>query len=245
MGAGATAAVSPRRPRARAYLLLSRLSNLPTVWSNVLAGAVASGAVLVTGGIAGVAAGVSLLYTAGMFLNDLADAGFDRLHRVDRPIPRGDVSAREVGVAGVALLAAGAGVVLLVGPSVTTVVALVALGAAIVYYDYHHKQNPFGPLVMGLCRGLVYVVAASAVGRAVPTAVVVAAVAMTAYVVGLTVVAKRLGPRGGPAVPVLLAGISLVDALVVLVCGGGMPLAAVAALGFPLTLVLQRVVPGT
>jgi hypothetical protein len=27
-----------RRPRWRAYLLLSRVSNLPTVWTNVLAG---------------------------------------------------------------------------------------------------------------------------------------------------------------------------------------------------------------
>jgi hypothetical protein len=68
---------------------------------------------------------------------------------------------------------------------------------------------------------------------------------MMAYVVGLTVVAKRLGSAAGAAVPVLLAGISLVDAAVILACGGGPELALVAAAGFPLTLLLQRMVPGT
>ena len=56
------------------------------------------------------------------------------------------------------------------------------LAGAIVYYDYRHKRDPFGPVVMGICRGLVYCVAAAAAATVTP-AVVVAAVMLTMYVV--------------------------------------------------------------
>jgi 4-hydroxybenzoate polyprenyltransferase len=73
----------------------------------------------------------------------------------------------------------------------------------------------------------------------------VAALCLIAYVVGLTEVAKRIGPRAGVVVPLLIAGISLFDAGVVALSGGGIALVALAAAGFPATLMLQRVVPGT
>lgn len=254
MTAAATASPAlPRRPRWRAYLLLARVSNLPTVWSNVLAGLAAAGAVAGWPGLFGSAGsgtvlrlclGVSLMYTAGMFLNDVADEAFDRQHRPDRPLARGEVNRTEVLILGSLLLAAGIATSAW-GTAPRSLPWLATLGAAIVYYDQRHKQNPLGPLVMGICRGLVYCVAAAVATGAVPIQVLVAAATLTAYVVGLTVVARRLGPAGGPAVPWLLAGISLVDALVVLACGGGPWVAGVAALGFPLTLAFQRLVPGT
>jgi hypothetical protein len=108
-----------------------------------------------------------------------------------------------------------------------------------------HKGNPVAPLVMGACRGLVYAVSAAVVVGAVPRAVVVGALAMTLYVAGLTVVAKRVGSHARWLVPALIAGISLVDALFVLTVAPAAPsLAVLAALGFPLTLFLQRYVPG-
>jgi hypothetical protein len=91
----------------------------------------------------------------------------------------------------------------------------------------------------------VYCVAAAAVAGRVPPAVLVAAAVLTAYVVGLTWIAKRVGPRAGYVVPILLAGISLVDAAVILASGGGAVLALTAAAAGPLTLLFQRVVPGT
>lgn len=252
----ATATTSPglpRRPRWRAYLLLARVSNLPTVWSNVLAGLAAAGGAAGwpgpfgpdgSGTLLRLCLGVSLMYTAGMFLNDASDEAFDRLHRPDRPLARGEVTRTEVlGISGLLLL--GGMAVSAWGTAPRSLLWLGALAAAIVYYDQHHKQNPLAPLVMGLCRGLVYCVAAAVAAGAVGTQVLVAAAALTTYVAGLTVVARRLGPAGGPAVPWLLAGISLVDALAVLAFGGGPGLAGVAALGFPLTLAFQRAVPGT
>jgi hypothetical protein len=58
-------------------------------------------------------------------------------------------------------------------------------------------------------------------------------------------VAKQAGPRIGPSIPWLIAGISLVDGAVILSCGGGAAAAAFGVVGFALTLLAQRVVPGT
>jgi 4-hydroxybenzoate polyprenyltransferase len=238
-------APSVRRPRWRAYLLLSRVSNLPTVWSNVLAGTVVASGVAPWSTVVRLAAGVSLLYTAGMFLNDAFDRHSDAIERPDRSIPAGDVRASTVFVSGFALLVSGEVMIALQPRFLEPLAWGMILATAIVYYDYRHKRSALGPLVMGLCRGLVYCVAAAATARMVSPPVVLAALGLTLYVVGLTVVAKRLGPRAGIVIPLLIAGISLFDAGVIALSGGGGGLAVLAAVGFPLTLLLQRIVPGT
>ncbi len=234
-------AVQRRRPRWRAYVLLARVSNLPTVWTNVVAGTIVSGAGFGRPGLVAVCAAVSALYVAGMFLNDAFDHEIDARVRPERPVPSGDVSLFAASAAGIALLVAGELGLLWTSPDTRTYVWGLALAAVIVYYDYRHKRDRLGPLVMGLCRGLVYCVAASAAGG-VSRGVIAAAVLMTAYVSGLTLVAKRIGPGGGYLVPYLIAGISLVDALIIAAVA---PLVAPwAAIGFLLTLAAQRVVPG-
>jgi len=96
-----TAETASKRPRWRAYLLLSRVSNLPTVWSNVLAGVVAGTSIdslspfASRAPVAMLLLSASAFYTGGMFLNDAFDAPFDRRVRPERPIPRGEVGLRE------------------------------------------------------------------------------------------------------------------------------------------------------
>ena len=236
----ARTAVARGRRRARSYLLLARISNLPTVWTNVLAAVVIAGAPVAATMPALVA--VSLFYMGGMFLNDAFDAGFDARVRADRPVPAGDVSRAEAFVVGGALIAAGQGLLLWAPQARPALAWGLALAAAITFYDFKHKGQPFGPVVMGLCRALVYAVAAAGAVGAVPLAVVIAAVMMWSYVIALTWVAKKAGL--GYAVPWMLAGICLVDAAMLAVVGEPM-LALFAAAGFPATLALQRVVPGT
>jgi 4-hydroxybenzoate polyprenyltransferase len=227
------------RSRAGAYLRLSRVSNLPTVWTNVLAGIVITGSPVVTTVFLRLSIAVSLMYTAGMFLNDAFDVPFDSVHRRDRPIVAGVVSRSEVFTMGFLLLGVG---LLAIGWSQAMMWGLV-LAAAIVYYDWQHKHGALGRIVMGMCRGLVYCVAASATAG-IRTRVVVAAVVLTLYVVGLTSVAKMVGQRAGVLIPLLVAGISLVDAVFILAAGSG-ALALLAASAFVATLALQRVVAGT
>jgi hypothetical protein len=72
--------------RLRTLLVLGRVSTLPTVWSNCLAGWWLSG-----GGswerFAMICLGATCLYVGGMYLNDAFDAQFDQQHRPERPIP--------------------------------------------------------------------------------------------------------------------------------------------------------------
>jgi 4-hydroxybenzoate polyprenyltransferase len=193
------------------------------------------------GAAAWVAVAASLFYTGGMFLNDACDARFDSAARPERPIPRGEVGRGEaIAVGGVVLLLGEA----LLWPSIEALLLGAVLAAAIVFYDVSHKGNRFAPVVMGACRGLVYLVAAAASG-AVSSAVLGGAALMTAYVAGLTVVAKRAGANARWLVPLLIAAISLVDAAFILFVARGEPaLALLAAAGLPLTLGLQRWVPG-
>lgn len=240
MGEGAARRLTARS-RPHAYVLLARFSNLPTVWTNVLAGTMVSGAPFSAAAFAGLCLTISAFYTAGMFLNDAFDREFDARVRPDRPIPAGDVTARETFGIGWALLAVALALVSVQGN--VAFVWGILLAAAIVLYNYRHKHNPFGPIIMGVCRGLVYCVAAAASASVTP-AVVVAASVLTVYVVTLTLIAKRAGPRAGWLIPVLVAGISIVDAGVIAASGGGW-LVWVGLAGFPATLLMQRVVPGT
>jgi 4-hydroxybenzoate polyprenyltransferase len=115
----------------RAWLVLSRASNLPTVWSSVLAGWLAAvywdgassslsldprmvdysrpaSAPILFGPLAWLLLAVSAIYVGGMILNDAFDAAWDAEHRPARPIPSGAVSRAAALLAGFGLMAAGA-----------------------------------------------------------------------------------------------------------------------------------------
>jgi 4-hydroxybenzoate polyprenyltransferase len=92
--------------RWRTLLILGRVSNLPTVWSNCLAGWWLGGGATV-GKLPFVLAGATCLYLGGTFLNDAFDADFDRQHRRERPIPSGSISVETVRRWGLAWLALG------------------------------------------------------------------------------------------------------------------------------------------
>jgi 4-hydroxybenzoate polyprenyltransferase len=72
-----------------------------------------------------------------------------------------------------------------------TLAAGLALAATIVAYDWSHKTNALSPLLMGLCRLLVYVVAALAAAGTLPLQILIAGGAMWAYIVGTTYIAQQ------------------------------------------------------
>lgn len=170
-----------------ALLRLARISNLPTVWSNVLAAAVVAEAIEAHS-LAVILAAMSALYTGGMFLNDAFDKDIDARMRPDRPIPSGAITSRAVWIIGIALLAIGVAILSLFGTAST--LSGVALAAAILFYDAWHKGNPLSPLLMGTCRGLVYLGTGLALGSALTPPLVIAAFAVLFYVAGLTSAAK-------------------------------------------------------
>lgn len=223
----------------RAWLVLGRLSNLPTIWTNVLAGAIAAGGAL-DQKVAWAVLASSVLYTGGMVLNDLWDMDHDRVHRATRPLVSGQVSPTAAVWVMFGLVFAGMQLAKWVDPAAQLWV--IGLVAAILYYDIRHKHDPLAPVVMGLCRGLVYAVAAAMATGAVPQVVLIAGGVMAAYVAAFTYAARYI-PAFRPWVSWAIAAISAVDAAV-LVIAGAPELAALAMAAVLLTLAFQRVIPG-
>jgi 4-hydroxybenzoate polyprenyltransferase len=192
MGGNAVGAIS-----LNAALRLGRISNLPTVWTNVTAGIVLSGAAFAVGPSLLLMLSLSLFYVAGMFLNDAFDREFDRRDRPQRPIPAGEVAAATVFACGFGLLVAGFALLVFVGYATAegtgwrAPAAGAVLAALIILYDAWHKANPVGPLLMGFCRLLVYVVTGLAVVGTIPPGLVLAALVCLCYLIGLTYVAKQ------------------------------------------------------
>ncbi len=171
----------------RVYVELSRLSNIPTCLTNVLVGCALGGAIAwQTTAI--VTVGVMLMYVAGMALNDVFDAEFDSRRRPERPIPSGRISRRAAFVYALVCLAMGVAVTVAVAPALF----VLPLAVCIVIYNLLHHRLAFAVVLMGLCRGLIYPLAAAAVSRT-PDWNLVAwfAMALAAYVTVLTIIARR------------------------------------------------------
>jgi 4-hydroxybenzoate polyprenyltransferase len=180
----------------KTYLVLGRVSNLPTVWSNVVAGVVVSGAAPPARVVAVLALTMSFFYTGGMFLNDAFDRRIDARIHPERPIPSGAIGAGQVFAIGFGMLGAGLAllpaIALFIGrPALPALASGAALFALIVLYNRWHKENPLGPVFMGGCRMLVYAGAAAAVTGAIPAAVWRAGFVLLSYLIGLTYVAKQ------------------------------------------------------
>lgn len=79
-------------------------SNLPTVWTNVLAAVILAGADWRDWRVAIVLAAMSLFYVGGMYLNDFFDRAIDANERPERPIPSGAIAAGCVAAVGFALI---------------------------------------------------------------------------------------------------------------------------------------------
>jgi hypothetical protein len=94
-------------------LRLGRVSNLPTVWTNALAGIALAGVSPWHWATLPAAAGLSLTYVGGMYLNDAFDRGIDAQERPDRPIPAGQADPNTVFAIGFGLLLGGAALLLL------------------------------------------------------------------------------------------------------------------------------------
>src|SRR6266480_6768165 len=197
-------------PYWRTLLILGRVSNLPTVWSNCLAGWLLGGGG--TGWIFLVLClGTTCLFLGGMFLNDAFDVEFDRQYRQERPIPSGQITVDEVWRWGFGWLGAGTAILILLNK--TTGALAVVLLVCIVVYDAVHKLVGFSPVLMAACRFFLSLLAASTAVHGVTGLAVWSAFALAAYIVGLSFLARQESPGGALnywpcyllAAPILLA----------------------------------------
>jgi 4-hydroxybenzoate polyprenyltransferase len=179
-----------------AWLELIRLSNTPTVLSNVLAGT-AVGLLARLGGtrpeprtLAALLGGAALVYAAGMVLNDAFDARMDAGERPSRPVPSGRVSRGAAFGAGLAMLAGGTALLSVSGEGLFPWALLLA--ALVLLYDALHAQMPGAWLVPGLCRALVVLISARAMSPGAPwDAIGVVAGGLVVFVALVSVVARE------------------------------------------------------
>jgi 4-hydroxybenzoate polyprenyltransferase len=219
-------------------LRLGRVSNLPTVWTNVAAATVLAGGALTSTTTLLAISAMTLFYVAGMYLNDAFDREWDARERPTRPIPAGEIKAWMVFAVGFGMLGLGLALMPLGDPRVAA--AGTALAGAIILYDWWHKGNPLSPLLMGACRVLVYVVAAAMAAQALPPMLLIAGTAMLAHVAGLTYAAKQESlDRLGSQWPLVLLAIPLLLTLPML-WSGLVPALAWLALATVDVLAVQR-----
>ncbi|RJR32377.1 MAG: prenyltransferase [Desulfobacteraceae bacterium] len=198
------------------YLALCRVSNLPTVWTNVLAAVVLSG-----GGTVALflllLLSMSLFYTGGMCLNDLCDAEQDRIRKPFRPIPSGRISISSAMVLTAILFALGLAPFFFL-PHGRALPAASLLLLMIVAYDLLHKSRPSSILLMAGCRLMVFVVSALAAAGTVNSPVVLAGLLQFTYILILSGVARvenrKMKGFSLPVIPFMLASISAIDGIV-------------------------------
>lgn len=194
----------------RTWLVLGRISNLPTVWSNCLAGWWLGGAGNEES-LPFLFAGATLLYLGGVCLNDAFDARFDKKHRRTRPIPSGAVGLQTVWNCGFGCLAVG--VVCLFWLGTTTGALGLVLALCILGYDAIHRALPLSTTLLGMCRLLLYLVAASTAANGITGWAIWGGVALAAYVVAAQRVTRpkiffspgRYWPLAPLCAPILLA----------------------------------------
>jgi 4-hydroxybenzoate polyprenyltransferase len=93
------------------------------------------------------------LYGGGIVFNDVFDADLDKVERPERAIPSGAISKKEATLLGIILLCIG--FLAAFAFSVRSgIIAFLILVFALVYNKYGKHHAFFGPLNMGLCRGL-------------------------------------------------------------------------------------------
>lgn len=149
-----------------AWLELMRLSNTPTVLSNVLAGAAVGMLARLSGArpdgwaLVALLGGAGLVYTAGMVLNDVFDARVDALERPSRPLPSGRVAHGAALLGGLFMLGCGTALLSVAGEGVFPWALLLA--ALVLLYDALHAQLPGSWILPGMCRALVVLIAARA-----------------------------------------------------------------------------------
>ncbi|WP_231729812.1 UbiA-like protein EboC [Pedobacter sp. Leaf176] len=141
-----------------AYLRIMRPANIVTSVADILAGIAISGILIESIAtpwlkIACLCLSTACLYGGGIVFNDVFDAELDKIERPERAIPSGIISITNATILGTVLLVSGISLASLI--SLTSGLLAFAVSCFALLYNKIGKHHPFfGPLSMGICRGL-------------------------------------------------------------------------------------------
>ena len=174
----------------KAWLGMMRISNAPTIVSNILVGT----AIAMQSNDFGwspaydffFAFCILVVYFAGMILNDAIDAKHDKTHRPERPIPSGVIRQATAWLLGLTLLVAVS--IFALGQGSAN--GLVLLVIAVLLYTFFHRWFIPAILFMAICRGLVYLVIANPIQGDTNTQLITYCVALAFYTAVLTCIGR-------------------------------------------------------
>ena len=167
-----------------AVLELCRVSNLPTVISNCVAGSlVAEGALGLA--LIFVLIGASLVYSGGMVMNDAVDFRYDKKFKKDRPIVSSKISLFSSWQLAILFLVSGS---VFLGIGSTSYFWVAVLIISIIFYNVFHKKFGITIYVMGFCRSLLYFIAGYTLSLS--NSVILWGLALGLYTAGITLVAR-------------------------------------------------------
>lgn len=179
-------------PGTKLHALLStaRVANVPSVVSNLGVG-VLLGLMFRGGGFSWpwlLTIAAILFYVGGNFLNDWMDRDWDRIHRPERALPRGQFSPQlYLGVA-ISSFLIGLAITFFYGQEAFLVGAV--LVGLIWLYTAIHKKTPFSVIPMGLCRASLPVLGFLAVGPKFSWMILFSSAALLVYIIGLSMSAR-------------------------------------------------------
>lgn len=177
------------------YLQLTRPANLLTAAADVLAGAALAPLVGLTSPFAMgqpvwlLVVSTIGLYGGGVVLNDVFDAQLDAVERPERPIPSGRVSLGQASALGVGLLILGVVAAFFYGET-SGWLALMVAGLAVFYDRFGKHHSLFGPVNMGLCRGVNLLLGASAAGYVAVTQLWWLGIVPVIYIAAITMISR-------------------------------------------------------
>lgn len=128
------------------------------------------------------------LYGGGIVFNDIFDADLDRIERPERAIPSGAISIKEATALGIVL--SGLGIISATLTNGTAgMIALAVAFCALVYDKWGKHHHFFGPLNMGMCRGLNLLLGISIVPAAIGSWYILA-IAPVVYIFSITMTSR-------------------------------------------------------
>jgi 4-hydroxybenzoate polyprenyltransferase len=190
------------------FLRLTRPANIVTAISDILAGAAVAGYV---GGMSELPSVLLLivatigLYGGGVVFNDVFDAALDRVERPERPIPSGLISEKEGTLLGTSLLVVGVAAAFGLSVYPSGIIAFAIAVAALIYDKWGKHHVFFGPLNMGICRGLNLLLGMSLVPAVLPQYGHLALVPIL-YIAAITMISQG-EVHGGKSKTILLAAL--------------------------------------
>jgi 4-hydroxybenzoate polyprenyltransferase len=175
-------------PGPLAWLRLARAPAVFTALSNIVAAhLVATGGRVEWSSLLLLSLASCCLYVGGMMLNDWFDRDVDARERPERPIPSGVIAPGAARAAGLTALLAGVAFAAPVGIVPFAIAALLAL--AILAYDAWSKDTLVGPVNMGACRWLNWLLGLSVVPPSME--LVLFGVPVFFYVLAVTLVSRE------------------------------------------------------